>query len=118
MIDILLDDSRDIVLDEKGDIVVCEGNLRQFINTRLLWIKNEWRFNPYLGFPWFDEVFVKNPSIENIKARIRDTVLDVDGIDGCTVELLEYNRQERTISFSYTATADGSEVYGEVTLNG
>ena len=60
MIDILLEEDGDIAVSEVGDISIT-NSVRQAVLIRLRWIYNEWRLGPELGFPWFEQVFVKNP---------------------------------------------------------
>lgn len=117
MTDIWLNDDMDILLTEQGDIIIAE-NVAQAIKVRLLWILGEWRLGPSLGFPWFEEVFVKRPDTEEIEMAIRDTILSVDGVMDCEVNLLNYDAVTRKVTFEYNANTIEGMISEEVELNG
>lgn len=66
MLDIRLNEDGDIAISKNGDISTTES-VRQAVMIRLRWIYDEWRLGPELGFPWFEEVFIKNPNTIKIK---------------------------------------------------
>lgn len=115
MLDILLEKSGDIAVSPTGDISLT-NSVRQAVLIRLRWIYGEWRLGPEMGFPWFEEVFVKNPNTDKIRSLIRDEIRKVDGVTDATVEKVVYDRQKRSATFYYTC-AVGSEIFSEeVTL--
>ena len=81
MTDIRLGKDGDIVVSEIGDISLTES-VRQAVLIRLRWIYQEWRLGPEMGFPWFEEVFIKNPNTVKIRSLIRDEIMQVEGGDG------------------------------------
>ena len=81
MVDIRLDKDGDIMVSPVGDISLTES-VRQAVLIRLRWIYQEWRLGPEMGFPWFEEIFVKNPNTVKIRSLIRDEILQVEGGDG------------------------------------
>ena len=107
MIDIMLGDDYDILLTEWGDINLTRS-IKQNILIRLKWFFQEWRLGPELGFPWFEEVLIKNPNMQKIKGLIQNTILDVDGVTRAKVDKLDYDQHGRKISIHYTAEAQGS----------
>ncbi|MCD8397524.1 MAG: hypothetical protein LUD12_10175 [Lachnospiraceae bacterium] len=115
MLDILLetsgDERWDLDITEDGDIQLTDSELQNVL-VALQWIYDEWRLGPDLGFPWYEEVLVKNPNTELIRQEILETILEVDGITEANVEMLEYSPRERKISFSFTCKA-GEETYEE-----
>jgi hypothetical protein len=115
--DIAVDNGRDLLLTEKGDIIIEETNIKQAIMTRLLWISGEWRLGPSLGFPWFEDVFVKNPNTDRIRSDIREAVMDIDAVNDCTVELVKFDRAQRNITFAYTAYTDEGVISEEVDMD-
>ena len=76
MLDIRLNEDGDIAISKNGDISTTES-VRQAVMIRLRWIYDEWRLGPELGFPWFEEVFIKNPNTIKIKTLVRDEILKV-----------------------------------------
>lgn len=114
--DIKIRKSGDIIVTENGDIELT-GSLQQAILIHLRWIYAEWRLGNTLGFPWFEDVFVKNPNIEKIKKDVRDTINEINGIKYSTVDRVEYSAGGRTAHFYYTAVTDEETFSGEVTLD-
>lgn len=69
-----------------------------------------------MGFPWFEEVFVKNPNTAKIKQLIRDEIMRVDGVKTAKVISVTYDQAKRAATFIFTCTI-GEETYEEeVTL--
>lgn len=81
MLDIRLNEDGDIAISKNGDISTTES-VRQAVMIRLRWIYDEWRLGPELGFPWFEEVFIKNPNTIKIKTLVRDEILKVKEVKG------------------------------------
>lgn len=100
-----------------GDISMTES-VRQAVLIRLRWILDEWRLGPEYGFPWFEEVFVKNPNTIKLKQLIREEILKVDGVKSAEVSAIDYDPAKRTATIRYTVKV-GEDVYREeVTLHG
>ena len=79
MLDIKLNADGDLDVSAFGDISTTES-VRQAVLIRLRWIYDEWRLGPEYGFPWFEEVFVKNPNTVKIKQLIREEILKVSEV--------------------------------------
>ena len=114
--DILLGNDGDIVVSDTGDITLTKS-VRQAILIRLRWIYREWRLGPEMGFPWFEEVFVKNPNIAKIKRLIRNEIMQVEGVTAAEVTAAVYDPAKRTARFRYTCTVGEETFKEEVTLN-
>lgn len=115
MIDILLGSDGDISVTEDGDISLTDS-IRQAVRIRLRWIFSEWRLGDEFGFPWFEEVFVKNPNLTKIKTTIRETVLEVEGITAVKIDKADFNVAERTASFAFTAYVNEESFSEEVKI--
>ncbi len=107
----------DIDVSAVGDISLTES-VRQAILIRLRWIFGEWRLGPELGFPWFEEVFVKNPNIIKLKQLIRDEIMGVDGVTEAVVSDIKYDKSGRTAVCKYTCSVGDAVFKDEVTLYG
>ena len=116
MVDITLDKNGDIAVSENGDISLTES-ICQAVQIRLKWIKEEWRLGPDLGFEWFEEVFVKNPNLDNIRQLIRSEILQVDGVEEAEVVKIEYKPPERKVYFACTFRVSGETYAEEATIN-
>lgn len=115
MVDIRLDKNGDIDVSAVGDISLTES-IRQAVLIRLRWIYNEWRLGPEMGFPWFEEVFVKNPNTVKIRQLIRDEIMQVEGVTAVTVTSVTYDRAKRAATFVYTCAIGEATYREEVTL--
>lgn len=116
MLDILLDKSGDIHLSPNGDISITES-ARQAILIRLRWIFAEWRLGPELGFPWFEEVFLKNPNTEKIRQIIRSKIMSVNNVSDVNVSRVEFDKAKRMAVVKYSCKV-GEEIFeDEVILN-
>lgn len=117
MLDIKLNADGDLDVSAFGDISTTES-VRQAVLIRLRWIYDEWRLGPEYGFPWFEEVFVKNPNTIKIKQLIREEILKVSEVRAAEVTKIDYDPAKRTAKFYYTVKV-GEETYREeVTLYG
>ncbi len=117
MLDIMLGKDGDIAVSETGDISLTQS-VKQAILIRLRWIFKEWRLGPELGFPWFEEVFVKNPNTGKIKQLVRDEILKVNEVKKATVTSVRYDPAKRAATFVYIATVGEETWKEEVTLYG
>lgn len=117
MLDIMLDKDGDIAVTALGDIRTTES-VRQAVKIRLKWIFSEWRLGPDYGFPWFEEVFVRNPNIPKIKQLVKDEIMKVDEVEDAEVIKAAYDPRTRTAAFTYTVTIDEFTYREEVTLYG
>ncbi|MCM1059091.1 MAG: hypothetical protein NC452_02230 [Eubacterium sp.] len=111
MLDILLDKNGDIHLSPAGDISTTES-VRQAILIRLRWIFAEWRLGPEYGFPWFEEVFVKNPNTEKIRLLIRDKIMSVTNVKEADVSKVVFDKAKRTATVKYSCKI-GEEIFEE-----
>lgn len=117
MIDILLDSSGDIRVSPLGEITVTES-ISQAIKIHLRWIFQEWRLGPELGFPYFEEVLIKNPNIPKIRQLVRSEILSIDGVTDAEVIGVDFNKAERKAVIQYIVEIDGEIYKEEVKLYG
>lgn len=111
MIDLKLNNQHDLELTEDGDILPTQS-VCQAVKIRLLWFLDEWRLGPYFGFPYFEEVFIKNPSETKIRHLIRQTVMSVEEVTD--VKSIEYslNSKSRSAYISVVFCTD-EDTYSE-----
>ena len=107
MLDLKLTKAGDLELNDTVDISPTDS-ICQAVRVRLLWFLGEWRLGPELGFPYFEEVFIKNPSEAKIRHYVRETVMEVDGVTNVTditFSIDKYTR-EATIAVSFCTDED------------
>lgn len=111
--DILLDSDGDIAIS-KADIVLTDS-VSQKISIRLRWFLNEWKFNRNLGVPYYDEIFVKQYDLDNVKQLLEEEILSVDEVEEISSleASLDIENRALTILCSVVLT-DGQEIEIEV----
>lgn len=117
MIDIMLNAEGDVDVSPLGDISLT-NIVMQAVLIRLRWIYNEWRLGPQYGFPWLEDVFVKNPNIVKIKSLIRSEIVQVDGVTDANVYDVIYEPSKRAVTFYFSITVNEEVYREEVTLYG
>ena len=115
MLDIMLDSDGDIKVSAIGDISTTQS-VRQAVLVRLRWILNEWRLGPSFGFPWFEQVFVKNPNTNRIRQLFRDEIMKVAEVTSADVTLVKYDPSRRSVSITYVCHVGEAVFREEVTL--
>lgn len=93
MLDFKLTRDWDLELSDTGNISTTDS-ICQAVKLRLLWFFSEWRLGDDLGFPYFEEVFVKNPNEVKIKYLVRNTVMEVEGVKD--VQNIEFSLDKKT----------------------
>jgi len=116
MKDILLDDNGDLNLSDTGDIQFTDS-VKQAIAIRLRWFQNEWKLGPELGIPYYEEVFIKNPSTLLLEDRIMEAIYDVDEVDDIESLVLNLDRYTRVLSITYRVIAGEEAIEGRLTLD-
>ena len=111
MVDIMLNKDCDLDISPLGDISLVDS-VRQAVIIRLKWIAGEWRLGPDFGFPWFEEVFVKNPNIPKIQSLIRSEILKVEGVTSAQILSTSYDRARRSLAVKFEFSV-GEETYAE-----
>lgn len=115
MVDFKLDATGDLELTESGDISTTES-IVQAVRIRLRWFFSEWRLGPYLGFPYFEQLLIKNPNEAKLRGLIRDAVTAVDGVTDVTDIQFDVNRAARRASVRITFTTDNDTFREEMMI--
>lgn len=109
MVDFKITPDGDLEITPAGDIIPTES-VAQAVLIRLRWFFAEWRLGPLLGFPYVEEVFIKNPNLPKIRFLLRDLVLGVEGVTSVTKAdvLLDPRTREAKIAVVFTV---GDEIF-------
>jgi len=116
MKDLRLTNDGDLYVSEDGDVELTDSVV-QAIKVRLRWFLGEWRINTDYGMPYYDEVFIKNPSTSVLEDRIRTEILTIDEVEAVNSVSVSINRNTRTASVSFSVTSNNNEESGEVEIN-
>lgn len=111
MIDLKLDARGDLELSAAGDITTTDS-IVQAVRIRLLWFLQEWRLGPEMGFPYFEELFVKNPNEAKLRYQVRETVMGVEGVTDVKEISFSIDRKTRMAVITVVFTTD-KETYRE-----
>lgn len=113
--DILLDGDGDIALN-KADIELTDS-VCQKISIRLRWFLNEWKYNKNIGVPYYEEVFVKQYDLDNIKQILEEEILSVDEVEEISSLEASVDIENRTLAVScLVVVTDGEEIKVEVNV--
>ena len=113
--DILLGSDGDIALS-KADITLT-NSLCQKISIHLRWFLNEWKFNRNIGVPYYEEIFVKQYDLDNIKQILEEEILSVDGVEEISSLEASVDMENRTLFVTCSVVqADGEEIIVEVNV--
>lgn len=115
MLDILLTPDGDLKVSDTGDISLTQS-VRQAVKIRLRWIFNEWRLGPEFGFPWFEEMFVKNPNTVKLRQLIREEIMSVEEVTAAEVTSVTFDKGNREATFVYTCSVGEAVFREELTL--
>ena len=114
--DILLDNDGDLYINNKGDIEI-KNSVRQKIRTKLLWIENEWRWNPDEGLPYFD-LLDKNPDADEFESMIREKIFETEEVTEVGDVSIVYDARNREALIKYEAVTSSEIIREEVVING
>jgi len=115
MIDLKLDASGDLEISPAGDISATES-IVQAVRIRLLWFFDEWRLGPAFGFPYFENLFVKNPNEVKLRHLIRETVMSVEGVTEVKEISFQQERSTRQTAISIIFSTDEDTFREEVKI--
>lgn len=116
MKDLRLTEDGDLYITENGDVQFTDSVL-QAIKIRLKWFLAEWRINTNYGMPYYDKVFVKNPSTALIEDRIRTEILSVDGVQTIESISVVIDKTTRVATIQFKVVAQEQVINEEVKVN-
>lgn len=117
MIDFKMDAAGDLEITPAGDICTT-SNIAQAVRIRLRWFLNEWRLSPTMGFPYFEEVFVKNPNLSKIRFLLREEIMAVEGVTEVTSIVIDPDSRTRRADITVVFTVGGETFREEVKAYG
>lgn len=117
MFDLMLTSTGDLTIEADGDVSTTKS-ITQAVTIRLKWFIGEWRLGPAFGFPYFEEVLVKNPNLTKIKFLLRDLIMTVEGVTGVGSIEIKTDPKTRDAKIAVVFMV-GEDTYAEeVKING
>ena len=91
--------------DDQLTLVDGADAVSQHLRNRLRFFLGEWFLDRRLGFPFFRDVFIKNPNKRAVRAAFRRTIRDTPGIATVSEIQLTVNA-DRTAQLDFEAPLD------------
>lgn len=115
MKDITIDLNTNDLLFNKYDLSLVGGldRIRQKLFIRLRFFYGEWYLDTTQGVKYFDEVFVKNPTLSRIQAIIKSVITDTPGVIEVLKMRCNIDNKSRTLNVSFTVSTE----YGNLTMS-
>lgn len=105
--DLLLDvDEHD--LDIEGGDLKLAVDVGQLIDIRLRFFRGDWFLNTAIGLPYFEQIFVKNPKLDQLAALYRDEIAQTPGVVRVLGVSVALDRTTRRLLVTWSAeTTEG-----------
>lgn len=100
----LIFENDDLVLVNNSDAII------QHLSIRLKFYLGEWFLDQRLGVPYFDKVFIKNPSLILIRTMFRDVILTTPGIISISKFDLNLISNNRILDTSFTVESSSGKI--------
>lgn len=114
--DLLLTTAGDLIIGSEGDIFLTTS-VAQAIRIRLRWFAGEWKFNPELGVPYFEDVLIKKVSTSHVERIMTEQILDVDGVLKVRSVNITTNSVSRTMLITFEAETTEGTIKEEVSIH-
>jgi hypothetical protein len=101
----------DTLATENGRLVILTGidEISQKVSISLQLVLGEWFLNTLEGIPYFEQIFIKNPSPGKITSIFRRAILSVPGVESIQQLVVDFDRPARALSVRFFATATTGE---------
>ena len=70
-----------------------------------------------MGIPYYEDVFVKNPSAMLIEEKMRDAIMDVDEVEDIISFNMSNDRKLRKLTVSYVVSLGENLIEGSVNID-
>lgn len=108
--DLALDPTSHDLVFENGDLLL-RADLAQAIKCAILAVRGEWFLDELDGVPYFEDVFVKKPSLAQLAAIYRDTIARVPAVREVKRLSVRLNA-DRSLAVEWAVEGDAGEISG------
>lgn len=115
---------KDIKLGLDGDIELNSSDIRlvdslaQSIRIKLLWFAGEWKFNPELGMPYYDDILAQYADMDTIARIFEDALSEIEGVSAVKSVSALFSRVDRALTVKFTVVTDTGDILkDEVSIN-
>lgn len=113
--DIVLDENHDLDFGEHGALRL-EADVAQKVKENILFIRGEWFLDRDGGVPYFEQIFVKKPAVDRLRALYRTVILDTEGIRALRDFSLDLTAATRQMMLTFSADTDSGEIATTITI--
>jgi len=115
MKDLALDLNTNDLLVQNYDLSLADGidQIRQKLKIRLQFFYGEWYLDTTQGIKYFDEIFIKNPTLSRVQSILKSVITDTVGVNellSMTVNL-DNTKRQLTVNFEINT------IYGNITMS-
>lgn len=107
----------DLAFDSTGNVYTVTGRdaIAQHMRVRLQFFLGEWHLDEREGVPWFEQILVANPQLDEITELFRRTIAETPGVSSVRELRIDFDRASRTLSVTSAkvVTTDGSSITAE-----
>lgn len=114
------------LLGPTGDIALVAGQIvfvfgdqavKQHVRNRLLFVRGEWYVDRRLGVPYYQNILIKNPDLDALRALFRRVIVETPGVASCeTLQLDLSPARVATVSFAGRLDSGGTLEYKALVL--
>lgn len=109
----------DLKLGADGDLEIKNGDLqltksddavRQHLQQRLRTFLGEWFLDLDVGVPYFQDILVKNPNINQIDGILKQKILTTPGVVELLSFTMDFDQTVRSLSIEFEYTSYSGEI--------
>lgn len=110
---------RDLALDNTGDLFVTNGDIQtvhvgpaaaaQGVQIRTNFFMGDWFRDLTLGMPYWQRIFVKNPSLVEVKQWYTIAITSAPDVMSLTTLNLNYDNGSRRLTVNFQAKATNNQ---------
>jgi len=115
MKDLMLDLNENDLLIANFDLSIVDGldQIRQKLQIRLQFFYGEWYLDTTQGVKYFDEIFIKNPTLARIQSILKSVITDTPGVNELLSMTCDLDKTKRQLSVTFTVNT----IYGDLTMS-
>jgi len=100
--------AHDLYLDPTGQLILVDAleAIAQQLRIRLQFFRGDWFLDRRQGMPYFEQVFIKNPSRALLETIFRRAILDTPNVESLDSFVLNLDRSTRRTTIDFVAVTD------------
>jgi len=115
MKDLLLDVTTNDLYFDKFDLSIVDGIewVRQKLAIRLQFFYGEWYLDTTQGVKYFDEIFIKNPTLARIQSILKAVITDTPEVNELLSMQCDLDNTNRQLTVTFTVNT----TFGNITMS-